>query len=174
MEFISVTFKRNQEQPTDNNPVVYFLLAFIFVLTMYLLNEFGVKGWPIWISFIGAFSAILMMRFRNWGSKKKKAGQLDKELLITPKYIKIEGTTLPIENISKLRFEMDSYDDQTIFEIDAITKSDGTSNRISITIGGRTFSEFFRIGTAMHLAELEAVVKQLRVGGTDVEVIKKS
>lgn len=175
LEFRTATFKKDKEQPpVDNRWLVYILLTVIFFLLTYLLYEFGITGWPIGVLFFAGLISMYLIRYHSWGEKEIVPGHLDKELIITTERIQINELTIEISGVEKLTFELDKYDNQNIYNYDVINKSDGTSSSLTITANGRTFTEYFRIGTETHLTELNRIIKNIVQQGANVEVIKKS
>ena len=175
MEFRTATFKKDKEEPpADNRWLVYILLTLIFFLLTYLLHEFGITGWPIVVLIFAGMISMHLIRYHSWGEKEIVAGHLDKELIITADKIQINELTIKISTVDKLTFELDKYDNQNIYNYDVINKSDGTRSSLAITVNGKTFTEYFRIGTEKHLAELNRIIKNIVQQGANVEVIKKS
>ena len=171
MEFKTITFKKDIEQPpTGNSGRIYSLLSVIFLLLVYLFSEAGVEGWLVGVLVFSALICSYLIRYHKWGKREHISGHFDKELIITPGFIKVDGSTIKIESIEKIKFDIDRYDNQTFSNYYNIRKSDGISNRISITTNGKTFTELFRIGTELHMLELKKVINQLKKNAVNVEI----
>jgi hypothetical protein len=175
LEFRTATFKKDDNQTlAEGNGVIYFLLGAIFFLLNYLLFEFGVNGWPNGIVLLAAMIFFYLMRYHDWGKKDVIPGHLDKELIITANQIQIGQLIIETIDIDKLKFYLDKYDNQITYSSHSKVKSDGNSNRIEIRTNGKSYSEFFRVGTKIHLSLLNKVIKEIKQKGIAVEVIKVS
>ena len=175
MEFRTATFKKDDNQTlAEGNGVIYFLLGAIFFLLNYLLFEFEVNGWLNGIVLLASMIFFYLMRYHDWGKKDVLPGYLDKELIITANQIQIDKLIIETIDIDKLKFYLDKYDNQITYSSYSKIKSDGNSNRIEIRISGKLYSEFFRMGTKMHLSLLNKIIKEIKQKGIAVEVIKVS
>lgn len=171
LEFQTVTFLKDENQPVGSKTsLIYFLLAVIFILLGYILSEMGVDGWLIWVLFISGLVCFYLMSYHDWGRKEKVNGSLDKKLAVTPNSIQIGSVEINVANLEKMEFEIDRYDNQKIYYFHVIRKSEGVSNRISITTQGKTYTEFFRIGSEIHLMELYKVIRELKKLPIEVDV----
>lgn len=175
MEFRTSTFKKNDNQPFDEgNGVIYFLLGVIFFLLNYLLFEFGVYGWPNGVVLFAGIICFYLMRYHDWGKKDLTSGHLDKELIITANQIQIDSLIIETINLDTLKFYLDKYDNQISYTSHTKVKSDGNSNRIEIRTDNKKYTAYFRIGTKVHFALLNRIIKDIKQKGIDVEVIKMS
>jgi len=81
---------------------------------------------------------------------------------------------LDIEEIETIKVDIDKYEGQKIFYHDLYEKSDGVSNRITITIKGRVYTELFQLGNERHYHDLILTSTELERRNVNINVNDRS